>query len=59
MAEDAGTEAAGEMGDDGHVGQAALPDSVHHSHMGAQEASIADTDGSEDADLFGADDSNF
>ena len=41
MAEDAGREATGEMGQDGHAGQVTLLDAVHHADVGAQETGHA------------------
>lgn len=51
-----GAEPAGELGSDGHVGQASLFYSVHHSHVRTQETRVTYPDRCEHTHCFGADD---
>ena len=44
MPEHPGAQSAEEVGGDGHIRQAPLSHPVHHAHVGAEEAGVADAD---------------
>ena len=59
MRKDTGAKPTYEVGADRHAGQTALTNAIHHTHVGAEESCIADTDGCKDTYSIGINNSAF